>query len=307
MFTTFWQNLTSSIYNPHFYARVLRGAHGEHTGTRSFVVIFSLIAAGIMVSGLYTTAVHMRDMAKRVPAIARDAYPDTMVLTLLNGELSVQGVDEPVYIGRMQDWAQADAHNRTWPSYFAVVDTKTPYSEDAHRAADAFIWVGKTAAIPLPSGDVDETADVTVDDGMLTYTDLEGLARNEPHVVTKTDIDGAAQRVAGVTGYIVPSVLVVGFVVGWVLYMLGMLMFAVAGGVLVRLLSWVAPHLFAHVAPRGVTFMAAMRASVFAGVLPNIVMLVGWLTPVTLSYSMYLLSVAVIVFLNVRGYVEEKK
>jgi hypothetical protein len=277
-------------------------------GTRSFVVLFSLIAAGVVTLALYPTATYMRDMAGQVPSIVRDAYPDTMVLTLLNGELSVQGVDEPVYIGHMQDWARADAaHSATWPSYFAVVDTKTPYSEDAHRAADAFIWVGKTAAMSLPSTDAGEAVDTAADDHVLAYTDFEGLARDVPHVVTKTDVDKAARGLADFGGYVVPVILVTVFVGGWVLYMLGMLIFALLGASLVQLLSWVAPHLFACVAPSGVRFVSAMRASIFAGVLPNIVMLVGWFTPVTLTYSMYLLSVVVIVFLNVRGYAVEKK
>jgi hypothetical protein len=137
------------------------------------------------------------------------------------------------------------------------------------------------------------------DSGVADGTPVNGTVAQENIVITKTDVDKAARVVAGFAGYVVPLVVAVSLIFGALFYMFGMVVFGFIGGLFVYTLARVAPALFSRVG--AVPYMGAARAAIYAGVLPSIVMMVSWFTPVTITYGMYMLAMLVIVVVNVKG------
>jgi hypothetical protein len=176
--------------------------------------------------------------------------------------------------------------------YLAVIDTQTAYTPELHVASGAVVWVGKTFITADGGRDADRR--------MYAYIDMMRSIK-EPIVVTKTDADKAARAIAGFAGYIVPVVLVMTLIFTTLMYMFGMLVF----GVIIGAMVWICANKLQvgvlRVGGADVSYVAAMRVAIFAGVLPSIVMLVSWFTPVTLTYGMYTLATLLIVFINMRG------
>lgn len=291
MFTLFWKNLTSSIYNPAFYKRVLGG---ERVGTKSFVVLFSLWAAVVACVFVWIGALGAREVVKQLPKYIADAYPDTMVLTLTpGGVLSVAGVEEPVKIPLpAMGTGTSSGFGEMWGDmqYVAVIDTKTPYTLDVHKQSKAFVWFGERMAWSDTGG---------MGEDEQRYVDMM-KGETEPAVITKTDAEKAARVLVGYAGYIVPVALVATLVFTTLFYASGMVVFGLLIGGLLLLILRVLPegrrNVYAHV-----TYRAATRAAIFAGVLPSIVMMVSWFTPVGITYGLYTLMVLGILWVNMRG------
>jgi hypothetical protein len=299
MLHTFWTNLISSIYNPEFYRDVFAG---EKKRTGSFVFLFSLIAGVVACYFVYTGVALFRDGVAKLPAYVAEVYPETMVLTVNTaGELSVAGATEPVVIGFGPFGGQDDVAGNVGGDgavkNLAVIDTLTPYTPAAHKASDSFMWVGKTFLTESGGRDTNRR--------VYAYVDMMEEEK-EPLVVTKTDADKAARAVAGFAGIVVPVAIIATFIFTTLVYMFGMLVF----GVIIGGMLWVlANKLQVGVLRKGgadVTYIAAIRAAIFAGVLPSVVMLVSWFTPVTLTYGMYTLATLLIVYINMRSETEKK-
>jgi hypothetical protein len=288
MLHTFWINLISSIYNPEFYKGIMAG---EEKKTRSFVFLFSLCAAVIVCVFMYVPMNIVRKAAIDAPKYVNEAYPEAMVLTVSPaGDLSVAGVTEPVVIGFGSLSGPALVNERV--KNLAVIDTATPYTPEAHKESGSFAWAGKTFI----------TADGAraTNRRMYAYIDMMRGA-TETVTVTKTDADKAARAIAGFAGYIVLTVMLATLVFTTLFYMFGMLVFGVIIGAMLWILANKLQVGVLRKGGAGISYIAAMRAAIFAGVLPSIVMMVSWFTPVTLTYGMYTLATLLIVFINMRG------
>jgi hypothetical protein len=134
------------------------------------------------------------------------------------------------------------------------------------------------------------------------YAELVADAK-EPVVVTKTDADLAARAIAGYAGYIVPVAVIITFGMTLVLYAWGMVLFGLGIGALILLLVRILPEQQKKFAP--LSYRAAVRAAIFAGVLPSIVMMVSWFTPVGITYGLYTLATLTVVYVNMRGVTEK--
>lgn len=291
MISSFWRTLTSSVYHPHYYKEVLEGGRMH---TASFVFLFSLCAACVSLLFVVPAAQSVRGALERAPAFVNEVYPETLVLTLAHGELSVKGAEEPVTIplGSLSPLFDAEKkYEHALPPVTALVriDTVTPYTPKAHAESGAFVWAGKTFMTVQQRGEkqVYEYVEMTKNE-------------KEPVVLTKTEVDRAAQLVKSGAGYILPSAIVGALFLVTLLYACGMVVFGYGIGLLLLCGIWVGRRIGAYDGDV-VSYRALVRSAIVAGTLPSLVMMVSWFTPVAISYGVYTLAVLLIIVVNIRG------
>ncbi len=134
--SSFFKTIPQTFYGPAFYASLAKRPTSKGILYLLGLHVVILIAMILTLAGFV-----MFGFGKIDAAIdnAANNYPEELVLTFEGGTVS-SSVPSPYYIG-------ADVFGLTLGeddlSHLIVIDTETEYSNEAHKAHDAYVWLTK--------------------------------------------------------------------------------------------------------------------------------------------------------------------
>lgn len=184
-----------SVYSPEFYRELQsKPLSFSIKYFYSLVLVFSIILTVLVSAQLIPAG---SDFIKRIGPQLLSIYPDDLIITIKNGEVSVN-THEPLYLilPEAAKWESEDKYATDAPKHLLVIDTQNPAALDNFESYSTLVLATKNK---IAAGSPDNLRVITLD-------------KNVNFTVTKHTVSIFLNKLSGLSGWLSPIIVFGAFV-----------------------------------------------------------------------------------------------
>lgn len=185
----FLKTIRNSIYSPQFYSTVLTKSFKSSLG---YFLLLSLLLTIIRLTVSSPSLINIPQAIEEFTQNIISCYPKELDIKIASGQVS-SNVEEPYFV------SSCETDNKN----LVVIDTKTPFSTTQFDTYQAAVWVTKDSVVYKRDN---------------FETRAYSLTRIKDFKLNKAVLNSYQQIISPYLKFVIPLVLLLGFVSGYLLY-----------------------------------------------------------------------------------------